>query len=344
MKTLTGLVARLGLAIAVLVVAGAGAIGSNDAPALKPEVIVQRLMDGNARFAAGKSSHLHADAARREDTTKNGQRPIATVLSCSDSRAPVEVLFDQGVGDVFVVRVAGNVCNTDEIGSIEYGVDHLGTPIMVVLGHTHCGAVTAIATSAELHGSIPSLVKNIRSAVAKAQRENPDLHGKDLVPSAIEANVWQSIDDLLKNSSAVRARAKAGQVKVLGAIYDLQCGQVRWLGEHPEMKRLLEYQGGAGHHDSMGHTPSESAGHADGAGPHGHPSSAAENPMQAATDRTNHPSDAQSVDTGAQDVPAAASTQRGRKLLVVCAAIVAFVASVVVVWKSGVLQDVNAPE
>jgi carbonic anhydrase len=152
---------------------------------------------------------------------------------------PVELLFDQGIGDIFVIRVAGNVCGEHQIGSIEYGVDHLETPVVVVLGHTHCGAVTAAVTEAELHGSIPKLVEHVRPAVAKARSDNPDLLGEELVAAAIEANVWQCIKDLLKLSPAVCHRVKDGKLKVVGAIYDIEGGSVNWIGIHPEQDRLL---------------------------------------------------------------------------------------------------------
>jgi carbonic anhydrase len=151
----------------------------------------------------------------------------------------LELVFDQGVGDIFVVRVAGNVCGTDEMGSIEYGVDHVGTPLLVILGHTQCGAVTAAATGAEVHGHIRPLVEKIAPAVSKAQAAHRDLHGKALVPAATEANVWHAAEELLKNSPAAQHRVQAGTLKLVGAIYDVRSGQVKWLGEHPQQSRLL---------------------------------------------------------------------------------------------------------
>jgi carbonic anhydrase len=214
---------------------------------VKPAEALRRLSEGNQRYAADKSLRGNADAERRLATVKDGQHPFCTVLSCSDSRVPVELLFDQGIGDVFVVRVAGNVCDVDEIGSIEYGVDHLGTPLLVVLGHTHCGAVTAVATGAEVHGSIPALVDNIVPAVKKAQQAHPDLHGAALVPAATEANIWQSIEDLLRHSPAVCQRCREGKVKIVGALYDLENGQVKWLGEHPKQGSLCSQGASSAH-------------------------------------------------------------------------------------------------
>ncbi len=204
-----------------------------------PDEALQRLKDGNARFVAGKCTHPRMDAARLVETSEKGQNPFATVITCSDSRVPVEAIFDQGIGDVFVIRVAGNVCHVDEAGSAEYGVDHLGTPLLVVLGHTGCGAVTAVVTGAELHGNIPALVDSIGPAVKKAATLNPHLSGAELVPEAIKANCWQSIEDLLKASPAARELVKAGKLKIVAAIYNIRTGTVGWLGTHPEQERLL---------------------------------------------------------------------------------------------------------
>lgn len=218
-----------------------------------PAEALDRLQQGNLRFVKGAPQHPRQDQAQRDLTTTQGQHPFVTVLACSDSRVSVETLFDLGIGDVFVVRVAGNVSDTDEVGSIEYGVDHLKTPLMVVLGHTHCGAVTAVVNNSELHGSIPLLVDNIKPAVDRVRREQPGLSGPALVPEAIKANVWQSVDDLFRRSPAVRTRAREGQVKVIGAVYNISTGQVDWLGGHPELGRLLAYSGGT-------HEPTEATG------------------------------------------------------------------------------------
>jgi len=242
---MTKLAIRFVLAVSALLFTGQ-AIASGDATSsITPTEAQVRLAEGNARFVAGENTFPHFDAARRKETSQNGQHPFATVIACSDSRVPVEVLFDQGIGDVFVIRVAGNVSDTDEIGSIEYGVDHLGTPVMVVLGHKSCGAVTAVVTGAEVHGSIPPLVDNIEPAVARAKAAHPELEGKALVPYAVKENVWRSIADLLKNSPAVAERAADGRVKVVGAIYDIESGAVEWLGTHPAEELLLEAHGAA---------------------------------------------------------------------------------------------------
>src|SRR5688572_831747 len=149
--------------------------------AVTADQALKSLASGNERFVASTSEHPRTDQDRRRLTYSGGQHPIATVLSCSDSRAPVEIVFDQGIGDLFVVRVAGNVSDVDEIATIEYGVGHLHTPLIVVLGHTKCGAVTAVVDGAELHGNLALLVDNIIPAAEQAKHEHPELKGAELI-------------------------------------------------------------------------------------------------------------------------------------------------------------------
>ena len=201
-----------------------------------PDKIIQMLKEGNERFSSGKSIFPNSDAARLQLAGKENQAnyAYATILSCSDSRVPVEMLFDAGIMDLFVVRVAGNVADTDEIGTIEYGLVHVNTPVLVVLGHTKCGAVTAVtqAVNGEHHKleyNIPPLVDNIIPAVKKAIEQHKDVHGNDIVPFAIEENVWQSMEDLFMHSAATRRLVTSGTVMVVGAIYDIATGKINWL-------------------------------------------------------------------------------------------------------------------
>ncbi len=202
-----------------------------------PDEVLQHLQAGNKRFYSGKASHPQADAARlalagREN---QGDYAYATVIACSDSRVPVELIFDAGIMDIFVIRVAGNVCDVDEIGSIEYGLAHVNTPVLVVLGHTQCGAVTAVTQAVQGHDhklerNIPALVDNIVPAVQRAIEKHADVHGEAIIPYAIEENVWQAVEDLFTNSPAVRAIVKENRAKVVGAIYDVGTGKIEWLG------------------------------------------------------------------------------------------------------------------
>jgi carbonic anhydrase len=201
-----------------------------------PDAVLQMLKSGNERFFTGKATHPQTDAARlalagRED---QGKYAYATVITCSDSRVPVELIFDAGVMDIFVIRVAGNVCDTDEIGSIEYGLAHVNTPVLVVLGHTQCGAVTAVTRAIQGHGhklerNIPPLVDNIIPAVKRAIEQHKDVHGEEIIPYAIKENVWQGVEDLFMKSPAVRNIVKEGKAKVVGAIYDVGTGKIEWL-------------------------------------------------------------------------------------------------------------------
>ncbi|MFA6448675.1 MAG: carbonic anhydrase [bacterium] len=222
------------LVIAFAFAAGVSVAASEKSGGVSPDAALSALKAGNARYVAGKSRHPNQNSARRKETAEKGQNPIAAVIGCADSRVPVEMLFDQGVGDVFAVRVAGNVSAPDEIGSVEYAVEHLGTPMIVILGHSKCGAVTAAVKGGELPGSIGQLVEHIKPAVEEAKRKNPGVDGDALVQPAIEANVRQAISDLMSKSAIVREAVKHGKLKVAGALYDIATGKVTWLDEKKE--------------------------------------------------------------------------------------------------------------
>ncbi len=191
------------------------------------------LKDGNMRFAGGEATWPNQDSLRRKAVQSQGQRPLATVLGCSDSRVAPELLFDVGIGDIFVVRVAGNVAGIFEAASVEYGVTTLGTPLLIVLGHTRCGTVGEVCRNDEVHGNMLALVENIRAAVIRAGTDHPELSGNDLVEEAIRANVRQSIQDLLRMSEPVRKMSKAGTLKIIGAVYDTESGRVQWMETVP---------------------------------------------------------------------------------------------------------------
>ncbi len=208
-------------------------------PGITAREAVRLLRQGNDRFVAGSPRHPHSDAARRHDAAVHGQHPFAVVISCADSRVPPELLFDRGIGDLFVIRVAGNVCDTDEIASAEYAIEHLGTPLMVVLGHSRCGAVTAAASHAPVHGRLSALLHHIEPAVAEAHRLHPEAMGDTLVADAIRANVLYGMECTLRTSDAIREQIAAGRARLEGAIYDLDSGRIDWLGPHPAQKALL---------------------------------------------------------------------------------------------------------
>ncbi|TSA41634.1 MAG: carbonic anhydrase [Verrucomicrobiales bacterium] len=210
--------------------------GSEKLTRMLQQSTLSLLKEGNMRFTEGKSFHPNLEISRRAELAASGQEPGATILACSDSRDPVELIFDRGVGDLFVVRVAGNVAGLSELATMEYGVTHLGTPLLIVMGHSKCGAVTAAVKGAELHGHLPSLISMIKPAAEKAKSSGTE---EECVPRAIELNVWQQVENIFSHSALIREAAAAGRVQIIGAVYDIGTGKVRWLGQHPEIERLL---------------------------------------------------------------------------------------------------------
>lgn len=180
------------------------------------------LMAGNQRFVAGKTRSY--DVVSLRATLASGQQPHVIVLSCSDSRVGPELVFDQSLGDIFVVRTAGNIADPVGLGSIEYAVDHIHSPLLVVLGHQKCGAVTAACSGDKMPSpNLEAIVDKIAPAVTKAKAyAKPD----DLIESAIKENVHQSAKDLLANSQILRDAVKAGKLTVIEAEYQLATGEV----------------------------------------------------------------------------------------------------------------------
>ena len=199
------------------------------------------LEDGNARFVSQRRAAPNSGLSRAKETAQNGQHPFVTILSCSDSRVPLEVVFDRGIGDIFVIRVAGNVTGDSEIGSIEYGVEHVGTPLLVVLGHTKCGAVTAAATHAHTEGSITGLVNRIQPAVEKAKQGDPTITEEELIKRATVFNVMQGITRLVHSSKIIQHLVSEDKLKIIGAIYDVEIGKVEWLSELDVKRMVGEY-------------------------------------------------------------------------------------------------------
>ena len=188
---------------------------------------LQALVDGNARFVEGKQAPRNLGAERHAELAK-GQNPRAVVLACSDSRVPPEHVFDQQLGEVFAVRTAGNVADAVALGSIEYAVMHMGTPLIVVLGHSSCGAVQAAVeirkTHAHADGNVGEVMRLIQPAVAQAEKTKPS----DLVSAAVDANVELEAKAILKRSPAIAELVKAGRVKIVTARYDLVTGKVQF--------------------------------------------------------------------------------------------------------------------
>ncbi|MBS3746743.1 MAG: carbonic anhydrase [Wenzhouxiangellaceae bacterium] len=196
---------------------------------LTPDEALQLLKEGNARFVAGES--IDRDLIEQQKATSVGQYPFAVVLSCLDSRSAPEVVFDQGVGDIFVGRVAGNVVDTNLLGSFEFATAAAGSKIIVVMGHTACGAVKGACDGVEL-GNLTALLDEIEPAVdavstpAGVDRSSANI---EFVNDVVETNVRMQVNELVRRSDVVREMVEAGQVKVVGAVHDISTGEVTFL-------------------------------------------------------------------------------------------------------------------
>jgi carbonic anhydrase len=188
-------------------------------------------MHGNARYAANTPANRDFSAGRAART--QSQHPIAAILSCADSRVAPELAFDQGPGDLFVVRVAGNFVNDDGLASIEYAVKFLGAPLVMVLGHSGCGAVDAAIKvrkdGARLPGHLQQMIRDIKPAVAAAAKRKPNALPADLLAAAIEENVRSGMRRLTTARPILAPLVAAGKVKVVGAQYDLASGRIALL-------------------------------------------------------------------------------------------------------------------
>ncbi|MCT8972448.1 carbonic anhydrase [Microbaculum marinisediminis] len=218
-----------GLAAASMALPGLAMAEESGTPqnAISPSDALKRLLEGNERYASNKAEPRDNSAGRAARTL--GQHPIAAILSCADSRVAPELAFDQGPGDLFVVRVAGNIVSPDGLASLEFGVKFLSTPLVMVLGHTSCGAVNAaistVRDDAVLPGHLPGLINGIEPAVIAAKANDP----KDLLAEATKENVRLTQKALVKGSAIIAEAADAGRIEIVGGVYDLATGRVAML-------------------------------------------------------------------------------------------------------------------
>ena len=187
------------------------------------EAVLRELKAGNDHHVAKRYQHPHQSAARQRQLA-DGQNPHAIVLSCADSRVAPEIILDQGLGDLFDVRVAGNVASDTELASIEYAAEHLHTPVLVVMGHQKCGAVTAAAAGGEAEGHLPSLIALIRPAVESAKGRPGDL-----IENAVHINVENVVRQVRASTPVLSGLVQHGELSVVGAVYSLDTGKVEWL-------------------------------------------------------------------------------------------------------------------
>ena len=187
-----------------------------------PNRAVEMLKEGNQRFL--DKNELDRDLHLQVSQTSSGQFPYAVVLSCIDSRVPVELVLDQGVGDIFSARVAGNIINEDILGSIEYACGVAGSKAILVLGHTKCGAVTAACKDVEL-GNITALLSKVKPAIANIKLRDGEVE----VEEVTKANVHQSIKEIREKSSILADLETEGKIKIVGAVYHVEDGRVSYL-------------------------------------------------------------------------------------------------------------------
>ncbi|MGE5679302.1 MAG: carbonic anhydrase [Bacillota bacterium] len=183
---------------------------------------LQRLIEGNNRYLSGNLKQKDFPKERGEQVS--GQKPYAIVLTCADSRVPPEIIFDEDLGDIFVIRVAGNVIDDVTLGSVEYAAEHLNAPLLLIMGHTSCGAVKATLDGGHFSKGISSITKRIQHAVKQAKNQSEDK--KEQLTMAIKNNVVDQMIECVKSSSIIKELEHEGKLKIAGGIYDIHTGQV----------------------------------------------------------------------------------------------------------------------
>lgn len=192
---------------------------------LSPQAALATLKDGNERFVQGfRRAHGAVDDMRRR-LTRDGQHPVAAIIACSDSRESVEYIFDQPLGALFVIRTAGNAAGTQSLGSCQYAVEHLAVPLVIVMGHTHCGAVQAVVDGDNAAGHLAAMLEPIAQAAKECGA------GRATKSAVTEQNVRHTVTALLDNDAILARRVTEGTVLIRGAMYDIETGTVRWLDE-----------------------------------------------------------------------------------------------------------------
>jgi carbonic anhydrase len=194
---------------------------------LTPRTALEILKEGNNRFV--NNLKTHRDLLAQVNDTREGQWPFATILSCIDSRTSAELVFDQGLGDIFSVRIAGNIVNTDIIGSMEFACKIAGSKLIVVLGHTNCGAVKGACDHVEM-GNLTELLSKLQPAVyqEKTTKEDRTSKNKDFVENVALINIKRSVEQIIERSYILEQMLEGGQIGIVGAMYDVQSGVVEF--------------------------------------------------------------------------------------------------------------------
>ena len=194
---------------------------------LTPQAALQILKEGNQRFI--KNLKANRNLLQQVNETSTGQFPFATILSCIDSRTSAELVFDQGLGDIFSIRIAGNILNEDILGSMEFATKVVGTKVLVVLGHTKCGAIVGACNHVEM-GNLTTLLNKIQPAIfnEKKTKENRNGSNADFVNNVTEINVHLTIDRVRRESPIIAEMEDLGQIKIVGGLYDVETGEVNF--------------------------------------------------------------------------------------------------------------------
>lgn len=223
-------VSRFAILAATLATTVGLACASSGGAGIGGEEALQKLLDGNQRYVASQmAACTSCDASAREKLAKT-QHPYAIILSCSDSRVPPELIFDKTLGEIFVIRVAGNVADPIVLGSVEYATEHLGSPLVMVLGHERCGAVTATVHSKGKHeGNVGAILKAIAPAAKQAKAVSKGKSAEEVVECAVAINAKAVAASLTKKSKVLAAQLKEGKIKIVAASYDLDDGKVTLL-------------------------------------------------------------------------------------------------------------------
>lgn len=212
---------------AVAFLAAATAFASGAGPGITADEALKKLMEGNQQYVECSTPGQKLCDPNLRHSLVAGQKPYAIILSCSDSRVPPEIIFNKGMGEIFVIRVAGNVPDPVVLGSIEYAAEHLGSPLIVVLGHSRCGAVTAaVDAKGKPEGNIGAILKTIAPAVSQAKKETAGKDKTELLETAITDNVKIVCNALPKQSKVLKELVHEGKLKIVGAKYDLEDGKV----------------------------------------------------------------------------------------------------------------------
>jgi carbonic anhydrase len=199
---------------------------------MTPEIALKLLKDGNERFTSGLSANR--DLLQKVKDTQHGQSPFAAILSCMDSRAPAELIFDQGIGDIFNIRIAGNVISPYVLGSLEYAVAVAGSKLILVMGHTNCGAIKGACDDVKM-GNLTSLLEQIKDSVSQetSTTENRTGNNLEFVNKVSLLNVQHSVNQMIEQSEVIRGLVESGEIKIVPAMYDIATGKVAF---HYEME------------------------------------------------------------------------------------------------------------